>query len=131
MSTALVVEDCLTDRQTLVLYLKKLGFNVLTAESGAEARAKLQDSKPDIILLDIVLPDRSGFELCREFKSDPEMNKIPIIFCSSKGTELDKFWGLRQGASAYLVKPLVPEELIDIIEQLTKSKNEQKEIDDV
>ena len=130
MSTALVVEDCLTERKTLVLYLEKLGFNVLTAESAAEARAKLSDSKPDIILLDVVLPDRSGFELCREFKSDPRMNDIPIIFCSSKGTELDKFWGLRQGASAYLVKPLVPEELVDIINQLTKNQQE-KETDNV
>lgn len=124
MSTALVVEDCLTDRQTLVLYLEKLGFKVLTAESGAEARAKLNDSKPDIILLDVILPDRSGFELCREFKSDPQMNDIPIIFCSSKGTDLDKFWGLKQGASAYLVKPLVPEELVSIINQLTKNQTE-------
>ena len=130
MSTALVVEDCLTERKTLVLYLERLGFNVLTAESAAEARAKLDDSKPDIILLDVVLPDSSGFELCREVKSDPRMNDIPIIFCSSKGTELDKFWGLRQGASAYLVKPLVPEELIDIINQLTKNQQE-KETDNV
>lgn len=124
MSTALVVEDCLTDRRTLVLYLEELGFKVLTAESGAEARAKLNDSKPDLILLDVILPDSSGFELCREFKSDPQMNDIPIIFCSSKGTDLDKFWGLRQGASAYLVKPLVPEELVGIINQLTKNQNE-------
>lgn len=126
MSTALVVEDCLTDRRTLALYLNKFGFKVLAAESAAEARAKISNSKPDIIILDVILPDRSGFELCREFKSDPEMNEIPIIFCSSKGTELDKFWGLKQGASAYLVKPLVLEELVGIIQQLMKKKNKKR-----
>ena len=131
MSTALVVEDCLTDRKTLTIYLTKFGFNVLTAENGEEARAKLSDSKPDIIILDVILPDRSGFELCREFKSDPEMNGIPIIFFSNKGTELDKFWGLKQGAAAYIVKPLIPEEFGGVIQQLIKNRTEKKEIDNV
>ncbi len=125
MSTALVVEDSLTDRKTLVLYLNKIGFNVLAAESAAEAQTKIAASKPDIIILDVVLPDRSGFELCREFKSNPDINQIPIIFCSSKGTELDKFWGLKQGASAYLVKPLNIEELVKIIQQLIEKKNQE------
>ena len=125
MSTALVVEDSLTDRKTLVLYLNKIGFKVLAAESAAEAQTKIATSKPDIIILDVVLPDRSGFELCREFKSNPDINQIPIIFCSSKGTELDKFWGLKQGASAYLVKPLNIEELVKIIQQLIEKKNQE------
>lgn len=125
MSTALVVEDSLTDRKTLVLYLNKIGFKVLAAESAAEAQTQIAASKPDIIILDVVLPDRSGFELCREFKSNPDINQIPIIFCSSKGTELDKFWGLKQGASAYLVKPLNIEELVKIIQQLIEKKNQE------
>ena len=126
MGLALVVDDSKTILEMLAKCLTQDGLTVMTATNGADALSQLNAQTPDIIVLDVVLPDRSGFELCREFKSDPRMNDIPIIFCSSKGTDLDKFWGLRQGASAYLVKPLVPEELIDIINQLTKNQQEQQ-----
>lgn len=123
MNTVLVIEDSLVEQKAIALSLHRDGFNVLTVKSGEEAQEKITTCQPDVIILDVVLPGLSGFEICRQFKADPQTNKIPIIFCSSKGTDLDKFWGLKQGASAYLVKPLVPEELVGIIEQLTKKKN--------
>lgn len=122
MNTALVVEDCLVERTAIALILNRAGFKVLAVTSGEEAQEKIADYHPDVIILDVVLPGRSGFELCRYFKANPKMNQIPIIFCSSKATELDKFWGLKQGAAAYLTKPLVSKELIKTVEQLVVGK---------
>ncbi len=122
MNTALVVEDSLVERKAIAISLRQGGFNVLTAQSGEEAKEKISSCQPDVIILDVILPGCSGFEICREFKADPEINKIPIVFCSSKVTKLDKFWGLKQGAEAYLTKPLVVEELLSTINQLIKNK---------
>ncbi len=122
MSTVLIVEDSLVERKALSISLSKGGFEVITAKSGEEAKEKISISPPDVIILDVMLPGSSGFEICRQFKADPETNKIPVVFCSSKGTELDKFWGLKQGASAYLTKPFMSDELLRIINELIKSK---------
>ncbi len=122
MNTVLVIEDSLVEQKAIALSLHRDGFNVLTVQSGEEAQEKISTCQPDVIILDVVLPGLSGFEICRQFKSDPQTNKIPIIFCSSKGTKLDKFWGMKQGAEAYLTKPLVSEELLSTIKQLINSK---------
>ena len=122
MSTVLIVEDSLVERKALTMSLNQGGFQVLTAKSGEEAKEKVNNCQPDVIILDVMLPGSSGFEICRQFKADPQTNKIPVIFCSSKATELDKFWGLKQGASAYLTKPFVSDELIQVINDLIKSR---------
>jgi chemotaxis family two-component system response regulator PixH len=88
--------------------------------SGAEARAKISQQKPSAIVLDVVLPNESGFELCRDLKDKPETKDIPIILCSTKSGEMDKFWGMKQGASAYLTKPVDVTELIRTIKLLVK-----------
>jgi chemotaxis family two-component system response regulator PixH len=124
MNTALVVEDCLTDRETLAICLHQNGFEVITAASSEEAREKISNYKPDVIVLDVVLPGHSGFELCRELKANPESAKIPVVFCSNKATKLDEFWGLKQGAQAYLTKPVIAEKLISIIKQVVRGKTQ-------
>lgn len=128
MNTALVIEDCLVDRKVLELGLHQSGFEVLTAQSEEEAQAKLEQCQPDVIFLDVLLPGRSGFEICRQFKNDPKTNQIPIIFCSSKGTELDKFWGLKQGADAYLTKPVASQEVARILREVIKRENYVEEV---
>lgn len=120
MHTALVVEDTLTEREVFASCLRKGGLNVLTANSAEEALEKISAYKPDVILLDIVLPGRSGFELCRELKADAETSKIPIVMCSTKGTDMDKFWGMKQGADAYIPKPVDQEELLRTVKQVIK-----------
>ena len=120
MSTALVVEDSLTDMVVLTSCLQRGGHNVLTAKSGEEALAKISSYKPDVIILDVVLPGRSGFELCRDLKAEAETNNIPVVLCSTKITELDKFWGLKQGADAYLAKPVDQEQLLRTVKQVIK-----------
>ncbi|MBD1807407.1 response regulator [Microcoleus sp. FACHB-SPT15] len=120
MSTVLVVEDSLTEMQVLTRCLQQGGLDVLTAISGEEALTKLNSQKPDIIILDVVLPGCSGFEVCRELKAAAETSSIPIVICSTKGGEMDKFWGMKQGADAYLAKPIDQEEFIRTVKQLIK-----------
>lgn len=114
----LVVDDSATDAHLLTEILKKNGFTVLTATTGEEGVAKAKKEKPDLILMDIVMPGMSGFEATRSISKDPETAKIPVIICSTKGQETDKAWGLRQGAKDYLVKPINEKILIEKIKAL-------------
>jgi len=118
MGTALVVEDSKTERAIFSECLMEIGINVTTASSSEEAIEKMKTTNVDVIVLDIVLPGRSGFELCRELKSSEEFKKIPIVMCSTKHTEMDKFWGMRNGADAYLVKPIDQQEFIATVKNL-------------
>lgn len=119
MATALIVDDTKTELSILSDCLTGAGVTVETASSGEEALAKISVKHPDIIILDVVLPGKSGFEVCRELKSDgTSTQNIPIIICSTKGTDMDKFWGKKQGADAYIPKPVDPEELIRTVKQL-------------
>jgi len=118
MSTALVVDDSMTDMQILTRCLHQGGLNVLTAVSGEEAITKINNQKPDIIILDVVLPGCSGFDVCREIKDAAATSNIPIVMCSTKGGEMDKFWGMKQGADAYLPKPVDQEEFVRTVKRL-------------
>lgn len=120
MGTALVVEDSLTDIQILIECLQQSGINVLIAQSGEEALETINRQRPDIVVLDIVLPGCSGFEVCRELKTKTDTNAIPVVLCSTKNSEADKFWGMKQGADAYLAKPIDQEELVRTVKQLIK-----------
>lgn len=105
MTTVLVVEDSRTDLQIIILCLQQRGLDILTAESGEESLTKISQQKPDIIILDIILPGCSGFQICRELKETAATSKILIILCSTKNGQIDRFWGMKQGADAYLPKP--------------------------
>ncbi len=112
MKKALVVEDSQTDQNFFSSHLKKAGFSVTSVGSVEEAQEKVKAGKPNVVIVDIILPGESGFELCRELKSQEETKNIPIIICSSKETNVDKMWGDMLGADAYLVKPVDPDELV-------------------
>lgn len=118
MGTVLVIDDSMTDMEVVTACLKQAGIQVMTAKSGEEALEKLSHSQPDIIIVDVVLPGRSGFEVCRELKAEASTSKIPVIISSTKGTEMDKFWGMKQGADAYIPKPIDQEELIRTVKKL-------------
>ena len=120
MGNALIVDDSSTERKILVSYLQELGITVTTAESGEEALDKLSSNIPDLIILDVVLPGKSGFEVCREIKAGANTAKVPVIICSTKGSEMDKFWGMKQGADAYIIKPFKTMELLKTIKYLLK-----------
>jgi two-component system, chemotaxis family, response regulator PixH len=114
----LVVDDTQTDLQTAALTLQKAGFDVSTAQSEGEAKARIQKQKPQLIVLDVVLPDRSGFEFCRELKEEAATKGIPVVMCSSKNSKMDIYWGLQQGADAYLAKPVDTDELVKTVNKL-------------
>lgn len=120
MGIVLVVEDSLTDMQILIRCLQQGGIDVVIAQSGEEAILAVNKQKPDAVLLDIVLPGCSGFEVCRQLKTEASTSDIPIVLCSTKGTEIDRFWGMKQGADAYLSKPIDQEELVRTIQTLIK-----------
>lgn len=112
ISKILIVDDSPTDRQYLSDMLSKNGFKVSTAESAEDAMAKLRQSRPDLVLMDVVMPGQNGFQATRALSKDESTKSIPVILCSSKGQETDKVWGLRQGARDYVVKPVNPADLL-------------------
>ena len=114
----LVVDDSPTDRQYLSDLLAKNGYKVSTAASADEAYAKVKQARPDLVLMDIVMPGQNGFQATRVLASDESTKNIPIIICSTKGQETDKVWGLRQGAKDYVVKPVKPADLLAKISAL-------------
>ena len=114
----LVVDDSPTDAHVLAQMLAKNGFAVTTATSGEEAISKAKSDKPDLILMDIVMPGMNGFQATRSISKDPETGNIPVIVCSSKNQETDKAWGLRQGAKDYIVKPIDETDLMAKIKAL-------------
>ena len=114
----LVVDDSPTERSFLTDLLIKHGFSVSTAENGEEALLKVKADKPQLILMDVVMPGQNGFQVTRAIARDPETQNVPIIICTSKNQETDRIWGLRQGARDYIVKPVDPQELLSKIAAL-------------
>jgi Response regulators consisting of a CheY-like receiver domain and a winged-helix DNA-binding domain len=119
MTTILLVEDSLTQTEVLTRYLQQAGLTVVSVTSGEEAQLKLQSQKPDLVILDVILPGQSGFELCRELKTNANTQRIPVVICSTKGSEADKLWGSMLGADAYIPKPVNQQQLMQTIQQLT------------
>ncbi|GGY72322.1 response regulator transcription factor [Pseudoduganella plicata] len=108
----LIVDDSPTERYYLTDILEKNGYEVATAESGEEALTRIRVEKPQLILMDVVMPGANGFQVTRSIARDPALQDVPVIICSSKNQETDKIWGLRQGAKDYLVKPVDAAELL-------------------
>lgn len=117
-TTILVVEDTLSEMELISHYLREGGFAVANAISAKDALGRIQDNLPDLIMTDIVMPDMSGFELCRSLKRNVETAKIPVIFCSSKDQEIDRLWAMKQGGAAYIKKPFSKEELLQIVQSI-------------
>ena len=107
----LVVDDSKTELMALSDILQKQGMQVRTAENGEEAMKRLAEDKPDLILMDVVMPGQNGFQLTRAISRDPLYADVPIILCTSKNQETDRVWGMRQGARGYITKPVDAAEL--------------------
>jgi len=108
----LVVDDSATDRANLEGILNKAGYIVSTANSGVAAIEKVKADKPDVILLDIIMPEMDGYRTCRTLKKDEASKNIPIIFVTSKKEKADKMWAMRQGGDGYIVKPAEEEAVL-------------------
>jgi twitching motility two-component system response regulator PilH len=121
MSTVLIVDDSQTLRQMLSELLRENGIKVVEATNGVEAKEKIQASSPDLVITDLIMPQMNGYELCRWIKSQPESQKIPVLVCSTKSEDFDRYWGMRQGADAYITKPFHPPELLQTVKQLLRA----------
>src|SRR2546426_611883 len=108
----LVVEDEPDIRNLIVLHLSREGFRCRTAKSGPEALREARAATPDLVILDLMLPDLDGLEVCRRLRSDAATATIPIIMLTAKADEVDRVVGLEMGADDYVVKPFSPKELI-------------------
>ncbi len=115
----LIVDDSKTELMFLSDLLTKNGFTVKTAENAEEAFRRLSEEKPDLILMDVVMPGQNGFQLTRAVSRDPQYADVPIIMCTSKNQETDRVWGMRQGARDYITKPVNSDELMTKIKALS------------
>lgn len=114
----LVVDDSPTDLHLITGFLTNNGYTTMSATTGEEALLKANADKPDLILMDVVMPGMNGYEATRALHRNPDTASIPIMIISSKDQDTDKIWGMRQGAKDYLVKPITERALIDKIKAL-------------
>jgi len=112
----LIVDDSPTAQRIIREAIQARGHDVLLAGDGDEALAVARRERPDLVVLDIILPKKNGFQVCRQLKADPDTRGIKVVLLSSKNHEMDILWGKRQGADGYLTKPFHSEQLLNCIE---------------
>lgn len=120
MSHVLVVDDSPSQREMISTLLRTNGIVVTVASNGEEALERLQSGLPDLVITDVVMPRMNGYEFCRKLKNSPETEHIPVLMCTSKKEEFDRYWGMKQGADAYIAKPFTPKELSKTVQQLLR-----------
>lgn len=120
-----IVDDEPDISELVAVNLEKSGFSTLQFEKGETFFQKLVDDLPDLIILDIMLPDSDGFEICKQLKSNEQYSHIPIIMLSAKGAELEKVLGLEIGADDYVTKPFSPRELVARVKAILRRENQE------
>ncbi|WP_454763059.1 response regulator [Cupriavidus campinensis] len=118
ISKILIVDDSPTEALFMSDLLGKKGFKVSVAGNSDQAMARLEAEPFDLILMDVVMPGQNGYQTTRAIKRDDRFKDIPVIMCTSKGLDTDRIWGMRQGASDYIVKPVDSDELLSKIAAL-------------
>jgi len=118
MRKILVVDDSPMLREMISSLLNKTGLSIAVAKDGSEAKEKIASDPPDLVVLDVVMPNMNGYELCRWVKNNEATKQVIVVLCSSKGEEFDRYWGIKQGADAYVIKPFKPGELVETVRQL-------------
>ncbi|MBT2970805.1 MAG: two-component system response regulator [gamma proteobacterium symbiont of Ctena orbiculata] len=119
MSKIILIVD---DEPNIVLsveyLMKREGYEVVTASDGQEAMEKISQSPPDLLILDVMMPRKNGFEVCREIRTDPALSTMPILILSAKGREAEIKKGISLGADGYITKPFSTHDLVDKVNQL-------------
>lgn len=118
IKTVLVVDDSPTELEFVSQLLTDKGYHVLRASSAEESLDTVSREKPDLIIMDVVMPGMNGFEATRTLARDEATKHIPVVLCTNKSLETDRIWGLRQGAQAYVTKPINEIELFETIKAL-------------
>jgi twitching motility two-component system response regulator PilH len=113
MAQVLIVDDSPTEAHVLKGMLEKNGYETEIAQSGIEGIERAKAFKPDLVLMDVVMPGLNGFQATRQLTKDPETADIPVIIVTTKDQETDRVWGLRQGARDFLTKPVSEQRLME------------------
>ena len=117
-ATSLLVDDNLQNLELMQAYLESLPCRILTARDGVEATQQIDAEQPDLVLLDVMMPRRNGFQVCRLFKSDAKTAEIPVILLTAKNQKEDRYWGQDCGADEYITKPFNTPMLEKVVERL-------------
>ena len=112
MAVVLIIDDSPTELHLFQGMLERGGFDTIVADSGEDGIRAAQTSRPDCILMDVVMPGMNGFQATRKLTKDPRTSSIPVIMITTKDQETDKIWGMRQGAVEYIVKPVDEKDLV-------------------
>jgi len=120
MARILIVDDSPTDVRVLSVMLERAGFQTFSAANADEGVARARAERPDLILMDVIMPGTNGFQATRILSRDPETSSIPVIIVTTKSMETDRIWGMRQGAKDFLTKPPNERELVQRIQNLLK-----------
>lgn len=120
MYKILVAEDSTVDAKYIESILKEGQYSIVFAKDGEETESLLKEENFDLIILDVVMPKKNGFQICREIRKNEKTKNIPVIFVTSKKEEADKFWGKMQGADEYITKPFEPIDLLVAIKRCLK-----------
>lgn len=120
MSTVLIVDDSQTLRHMLSELLRDQGIEVMEATNGVEAQEKIQQRLPDLVITDLIMPQMNGYELCRWIKNEAKTKDLPVLVCTTKSEDFDRYWGMKQGADAYITKPFHPPELLQTVRRLLR-----------
>ena len=116
MPLVLIVDDSPTEQHVFCKALERHGFDTVVASDGEEAIATAEQVQPEVIVRDVVMPGMNGFQATRRLSKNASTSNIPVVIVSAKGNETDRIWGLRQGASQYLVKPIETGDLVAAVE---------------
>lgn|SRR6266508_1350228 len=118
----LIVEDEANIVLSLEILLRRAGYETAATGDGEEALDLIRRDRPDVVLLDIMLPKRNGYEVCRAVKADPAISSIPVIMLTAKGQEVEILKGLELGASAYIAKPFGNAEVLEAVRAALESR---------
>jgi DNA-binding response OmpR family regulator len=113
----LIVDDSLAEVKLMEAVLQKAGYWPVALQDPRKIEATVAVERPSLILLDVVMPERNGFQACRELKGNDATRAIPVVIVSSKNTDSDKFWAQQQGADGYVIKPFTPAELLGAVQR--------------
>ncbi len=118
MARILIVDDSPSQLMSIRRIVEKLGHEALTAEDGAAGVEAAKRELPDLILMDVVMPNLNGFQATRSITREPTTRHIPVILVTTKDQDTDRMWGMRQGAKAYITKPFSEDELSEVLERV-------------
>jgi twitching motility two-component system response regulator PilH len=120
MAKVMVVDDSYAEIQVMESVLKAAGFQVVAISDPLEAEARAAAEQPDVLLLDVVMPKRNGYEVLRALRRQEQTKSMPVVMVTSKDQESDRAWGLKQGASDYVTKPFTPDQLLGAVRRIVK-----------